>query len=196
MLAFSFLIALLLLHMYSAEGTLNLRLGTAVLLLATSTNGWAKTLLTPATQLARPFLEVSLDGRVDHLYRYAEMHKNNRQKTQLSLTMNSDPRLEAIGTLDAAEVFLQDDFDPTPEDLGICPCCCDYDLALEAYMAEAWWIYLPPPMSNCSTPRPLFATIFSHVNQNTSPLLDRRPIQLPPRLIHNIPASARCCVKV
>jgi len=78
-----------------------------------------------------------LDGRVDHLYRYAEMHKNNRQKTQLSLTMNSDPRLEAIGTLDAAEVFLQDDFDPTPEDLGICPCCCDYDLALEAYMAEA-----------------------------------------------------------
>ena len=137
MLAFSFLIALLLLHMYSAEGTLNLRLGTAVLLLATSTNGWAKTLLTPATQLARPSLEVLLDGRVDHLYRYAEMHKNNRQKTQLSLTMNSDPRLEAIGTLDAAEVFLQDDFDPTPEDLGICPCCCDYDLALEAYMAEA-----------------------------------------------------------
>ena len=51
--------------------------------------------------------------------------------------MNSDPNLTAIGTLDAAEVFLQDDFDPTPEDLGICPCCCDYDLALEAYMAEA-----------------------------------------------------------
>ena len=94
-------------------------------------------MLTHAKQLARPSLEVSLDGRVDHLYRYAEMHKNNRQKTQLSLTMNSDPRLEAIGTLDAAEVFLQDDFDPTPEDLGICPCCCDYDLALEAYMAEA-----------------------------------------------------------
>ena len=42
-----------------------------------------------------------------------------------------------LGQLDAAEVFLQDDFDPTPEDLGICPCCCDYDLALEAYRSEA-----------------------------------------------------------
>jgi len=137
MLAFSFLIALLLLHTYSAEGTLNLRLGTAVLLLATSTNGWARTLPTHATQLLSNSLEVLLDGRVVNLYRDAEMHQNHRQKTQLSLTMNSDPRLEAIGTLDAAEVFLQDDFDPTPEDLGICPCCCDYDLALEAYMAEA-----------------------------------------------------------
>lgn len=137
MLVFSFLIALLLLLTYSAEDTLDLRLGTAVLLLATSTNGWARTLPTHATQLLSNSLEVLLDGRVDHLYRYAEMHKINRQKTQLSLTMNSDPRLEAIGTLDAAEVFLQDDFDPTPEDLGICPCCCDYDLALESYMAEA-----------------------------------------------------------
>ena len=137
MLAFSFLIVLLLLHMYSAEGTLNLRLGTAQQLLATSTNGWARILLTHATQLLSNSLEVLLDGRVDHLYRYAEMHKTHRQKTQLSLIMNSDPNLTAIGTLDAADVFLQDDFDPTPEDLGICPCCCDYDLALEAYMAEA-----------------------------------------------------------
>lgn len=137
MLVFSFLIALLLLLTYSAEDTLDLRLGTAVLLLATSTNGWARTLPTHATQLLSNSLEVLLDGRVDHLYRYAEMHKNNRQKTQLSLIMNSDPNIEALGTLDAAEVFLQDDFDPTPEDLGICPCCCDYDLALEAYMAEA-----------------------------------------------------------
>jgi len=137
MLAFSFLIALLLLHTYSAEGTLNLRLGTAVLLLATSTNGWAKTLLTHATQLLSNSLEVLLDGRVVNLYRDAEMHQNHRQKTQLSLIMNSDPNIEALGTLDAAEVFLQDDFDPTPEDLGICPCCCDYDLALESYMAEA-----------------------------------------------------------
>ena len=194
MLAFSFLIALLLLHMYSAEGTLNLRLGTAQQLLATSTNGWAKILLTHATQLARPFFEVSLDGRVDHLYRYAEMHKNHRQKTQLSLNMNFDPNLTAIGTLDAAEVFLQDDFDPTPEDLGTCP--YGDDTALEALMAEAWWIYPPLHTSNCSILRPLFATIFSHVNQNPSPLLDRRPIQLPPCLIHNIQASARRCDKV
>jgi len=50
------------------------------------------------------------------------------------ITMND---FETLGTLDAAEVFLQDDFDPTPEDLGICPCCCDYDLALEAYRSEA-----------------------------------------------------------
>ena len=137
MLVSSFLIALLLLLTYSAEDTLNLIHGTAVLLLATSTNGWARTLPTHAKQLLSNSLEVLLDGRVDHLYRYAEMHKINRQKTQLSLIMNSDPNLTAIGTLDAAEVFLQDDFDPTPEDLGICPCCCDYDLALEAYMAEA-----------------------------------------------------------
>ena len=141
MLAFSFLIALLLLHMYSAEGTLNLRLGTAQQLLATSTNGWARILLIHATQLARPFYEVSLDGRVDHLYRYAEMHKTHRQKTQLSLNMNfyqhrfPDPNLTAIGTLDAADVFLQDDFDPTPEDLGKCP--YGDDTALEALMAEA-----------------------------------------------------------
>ena len=137
MLVFSFLIALLLLLTYSAEDTLDLRLGTAVLLLATSTNGWARTLPTHATQLLSNSLEVLLDGRVVNLYRDAEMHQNHRQKTQLSLIMNSDPNIEALGTLDAAEVFLQDDFDPTPEDLGICPCCCDYDLALESYMAEA-----------------------------------------------------------
>ena len=120
--------------MYSAEDTLNLRLGTAQQLLATSTNGWAKILLTHATQLARPFYEVLLDGRVDHLYRYAEMHKINRQKTQLSLNMTFDPNLTAIGTLDAAEVFLQDDFDPTPEDLGKCP--YGDDTVLEALMAD------------------------------------------------------------
>ena len=120
--------------MYSAEGTLNLRLGTAQQLLATSTNGWAKILLTHATQLARPFLEVSLDGRVANLYRDAEMHQNHRQKTQLSLNMNFDPNLTAIGTLDAAEVFLQDDFDPTPEDLGKCP--YGDDTVLEALMAD------------------------------------------------------------
>jgi len=124
--------------MYSAEGTLNLRLGTAQQLLATSTNGWARILPTHATQLARPSYEVSLDGRVDHLYRYAEMHKINRQKTQLSLNMNFDPNLTAIGTLDAAEVFLQDDFDPTPEDLGRTILECPYgdDTALEALMAD------------------------------------------------------------
>ena len=120
--------------MYSAEDTLNLRLGTAPQPHATSISGWAKILLTHATQLARPFLEVSLDGRVDHLYRYAEMHKNHRQKTQLSLNMNFDPNLTAIGTLDAAEVFLQDDFDPTPEDLGTCP--YGDDTVLEALMAD------------------------------------------------------------
>ena len=107
--------------MYSAEGTLNLRLGTAQRLPAISTNGWARILLIHATQLARPSYEVSLDGRVANLYRDAEMHQNHRQKTQLSLNMNFDPNLTAIGTLDAAEVFLQDDFDPTPEDLGTCP---------------------------------------------------------------------------
>ena len=134
MLAFSFLIALLLLHTYSAEGTLNLRLGTAPQPHATSTSGWARMLLIHATQLARPFYEVLLDGRVANLYRDAEMHQNHRQKTQLSLIMNSDPNLTAIGTLDAAEVFLQDDFDPTPEDLGNCP--YGDDTALEALMAE------------------------------------------------------------
>ena len=120
--------------MYSAEDTLNLRLGTAPQPHATSTSGWARTLLIHATQLARPFYEGSLDGRVDHLYRYAEMHKINRQKTQLSLIMNSDPNIEALGTLDAAEVFLQDDFDPTPEDLGTCP--YGDDTVLEALMAD------------------------------------------------------------
>ena len=120
--------------MYSAEGTLNLRLGTAPQPHATSTNGWARIMLIHATQLARPFYEVLLDGRVDHLYRYAEMHKNHRQKTQLSLIMNFDPNLTAIGTLDAAEVFLQDDFDPTPEDLGKCP--YGDDTVLEALMAD------------------------------------------------------------
>ena len=120
--------------MYSAEGTLNLRLGTAPQPHAISTSGWAKMLLTHATQLARPSYEVSLDGRVDHLYRDAQVHQNLRQKTQLSLNMNFDPNLTAIGTLDAAEVFLQDDFDPTPEDLGTCP--YGDDTALEALMAE------------------------------------------------------------
>ena len=134
MLAFSFLIALLLLHMYSAEGTLNLRLGTAQQLLATSTNGWARMLPTLATQLARPSYEVSLDGRVANLYRDAQVHQNHRQKNQLPLIMTFDPNLTAISTLDAAEVFLQDDFDPTPEDLGNCP--YGDDTALEALMAE------------------------------------------------------------
>ena len=92
---------------------------------------------THATQLARPSLEVSLNGRIANLYRDAETHQVSRQNSQLPLNMNFDPNLTAIGTLDAAEVFSQEDFDPTPEDLGICPCCCDYDLALEAYMAEA-----------------------------------------------------------
>ena len=91
-------------------------------------------LLTHATQLARPSYEVSLDGRVANLYRDAEMHQNHRQKTQLSLNMNFDPNLTAIGTLDAAEVFLQDDFDPTPEDLGTCP--YGDDTVLEALMAD------------------------------------------------------------
>ena len=134
MLAFSFLIALLLLLTFLAEDTLNLKLGTAPQPHATSTNGWARMLLIHATQLARPFYEVLLDGRVDHLYRYAEMHKINRQKTQLPLIMNFDPNLTAIGTLDAAEVFLQDDFDPTPEDLGKCP--YGDDTVLEALMAD------------------------------------------------------------
>ena len=137
MLAFSFLIALLLLLTFLAEDTLSQTSGTAQRPHAISTSGWAKMLLTHATQLARPFLEVSLDGRVANLYRDDENHQISRQKTQLSLNMNFDPNLTAIGTLDAAEVFSQEDFDPTPEDLGICPCCCDYDLALEAYMAEA-----------------------------------------------------------
>ena len=91
-------------------------------------------LLTLATQLARPSYEVSLNGRVANLYRDAEMHQDSRQKNQLSLIMNFDPNLTAIGTLDAAEVFLQDDFDPTPEDLGNCP--YGDDTALEALMAE------------------------------------------------------------
>ena len=137
MLAFYFLIALLLLLTFLAEDTLSQTSGIAQRPHAISTNGWARMLLTHATQLLRSIYEVSLDGRTDHLYRDAKMHQDSRQKTQLPLNMNFDPNLTAIGTLDAAEVFLQDDFDPTPEDLGICPCCCDYDLALEAYMAEA-----------------------------------------------------------
>ena len=128
--------------MYSAEDTLNLKLGTAQQLPAISTSGWARILLIHATQLARPFLGVSLDGRVADLYRYAEMHKNHRQKTQFSITMNpladifgadSDEAL-IYGQLNAADVFLQDDFDPTPEDLGKCP--YGDDTALEALMAE------------------------------------------------------------
>ena len=134
MLAFSFLIALLLLHTYSAEGMLNLKLGTAPQPHATSTSGWAKMLLIHVTQLARPSYEVSLDGRVANLYRDAQVHQNHRQKTQLSLNMTFDPNLTAIGTLDAAEVFLQDDFDPTPEDLGNCP--YGDDTVLEALMAD------------------------------------------------------------
>ena len=135
MLAFSFLIALLLLHMYSAEDTLSQSSGTAQPLPAISTNGWARTLLTLAKQLARPFLEVSLNGRIANLYRDAETHQVSRQNSQLSLNMNFDPNLTAIGTLDAAEVFSQEDFDPTPEDLGTCP--YGDDTALEALMAEA-----------------------------------------------------------
>ena len=134
MLAFSFLIALLLLLTYSVEGTLNLSNGIAQQLPAISTNGWARTLPTLATQLARPSYEVSLNGRVANLYRDAEMHQNHRQKTQLPLNMNFDPNLTAIGTLDAADVFSQEDFDPTPEDLGTCP--YGDDTALEARMAE------------------------------------------------------------
>ena len=137
MLAFSFLIALLLLLTFLAEDTLSQSSGTAQPHPATSTSGWARMLPTHATQLARPSLEVSLNGRIANLYRDAETHQVSRQNSQLPLNMNFDPNLTAIGTLDAAEVFSQEDFDPTPEDLGICPCCCDYDLALEAYMAEA-----------------------------------------------------------
>ena len=48
--------------------------------------------------------------------------------------MTFDPNLTAIGTLDAAEVFVQDDFDPTPEDLGTCP--YGDDSVLEALMAD------------------------------------------------------------
>ncbi len=128
--------------MYSAEGTLNLRLGTAQQLLATSTNGWARTLLIHAKQLARPSYEVSLNGRVANLYRDAQVHQNHRQKTQFSITMNpladifgadSDEAL-IYGQLNAADVFSQEDFDPTPEDLGNCP--YGDDMALEALMAE------------------------------------------------------------
>ena len=187
MLAFSFLIALLLLHMYSAEDTLSQSSGTAQRLPAISTNGWARTLPTLATQLARPFLEVSLNGRVANLHSDDENHQISRQNSQLPLIMNFDPNLAAIGTLDAAEVFSQEDFDPTPEDLGRSILECPYgdDMALEALMAEIWWIYLPKHTSNCSTLRPPFATIFSHGNQNQSPLLDRRPIQLPLGLLLN-----------
>ena len=138
MLAFSFLIALLLLLTFLAEDTLSQSSGTAQPHPATSTSGWARMLPTLAKQLARPSLEVSLNGRVANLYRDAEMHQNHRQKTQLSLSMNFDPNLTAIGTLDAAEVFSQEDFDPTPEDLGRSILECPYgdDMALEALMAE------------------------------------------------------------
>ena len=42
------------------------------------------------------------------------------------------------GHLNAAEVFSQEDFDPTPEDLGRTILECPYgdDMALEALMAE------------------------------------------------------------
>ena len=120
--------------MYSAEDTLSQSSGTAQPLPAISTNGWARTLPTLAKQLARPFLEVSLNGRIANLYRDAETHQVSRQNSQLSLNMNFDPNLTAIGTLDAAEVFSQEDFAPTPEDLGTCP--YGDDTALEALMAE------------------------------------------------------------
>tara|TARA_B100000287_G_scaffold139839_1_gene131754 strand:+ start:136 stop:276 length:141 start_codon:yes stop_codon:yes gene_type:complete len=42
---------------------------------------------------------------------------------------------ETLGQLDAAEVFSQEDFDPTPEDLG--RCSYGDDTALEALTAEA-----------------------------------------------------------
>ena len=121
--------------MYSAEGTLNLNSGIAQPHPATSTSGWARMLPTLAKQLASPFLEDSLDGRVANLYRDDENHQISRQNSQLSIIMNpladifgadSDEAL-IYGQLDAADVFSQEDFDPTPEDL----------LALEAYMADA-----------------------------------------------------------
>ena len=121
--------------MYLAEDTLSQSSGTAQPHPATSTSGWARMLPTLATQLARPSLEVSLNGRVDHLYRDDENHQILRQNSQLSIIMNpladifgadSDEAL-IYGQLDAADVFSQEDFDPTPEDL----------LALEAYMADA-----------------------------------------------------------
>ena len=87
-----------------------------------------------ATQLANPYYEVSYYGMIDYLYRYADIHKIYRQKIQLPLIMDFDPNLSAIGTLYAAEVYLRDDFDPTPEDLGTCP--YGDDMALEALMAE------------------------------------------------------------
>ena len=142
MLAFSFLIALLLLLTYSVEGTLNLNSGTAQPLPATSISGWARTLPTLATQLARPSYEVSLNGRVANLYRDDQNHQILRQNSQLSLNMNpladifgadSDEAL-IYGHLNAADVFSQEDFDPTPEDLGKCP--YGDDTVLEALMAD------------------------------------------------------------
>ena len=142
MLAFSFLIALLLLLTYSVEGTLNLNNGIAQQLPAISTNGWARTLPTLATQLARPSYEVSLNGRIADFYSDAETHQILRQNSQLSLNMNpladifgadSDEAL-IYGHLNAAEVFSQEDFDPTPEDLGKCP--YGDDTVLEALMAD------------------------------------------------------------
>ena len=101
---------------------------------------------------------------------------------------------ETLGVLDAAEVFSQEDFDPTPEDLG--RCSYGDDTALEALMAEAWWIYPPLHTSNCSIHRQPFATIFSHVTQHKSPLLDRRPTPVPHRQFPLLPASAWLCDKV
>ena len=143
-----------------------------------------------AAGIARRFF-YSLPCRYDRINRFslaAQGHQDSRQKTQLPL-MND---FETLGQLDAAEVFSQEDFDPTPEDLGLCPCCCDVEL----YMAEAWCTYPPTYMSNCSIQRQPFATIFSHVTQHKSPLLDRRPTPVPSRQFPLLPASAWLCDKV
>ena len=98
-----------------------------------------------AAGIARRFF-YSLLCRYDRINRFslaAQGHQDSRQKTQLPLIMNpladifgadSDEAL-IYGQLNAADVFSQEDFDPTPEDLGI----CSYgdDTALEALMAEA-----------------------------------------------------------
>ena len=83
--------------------------------------------------IARRFF-YSLPCRYDRIDRFslaAQGHQDSRQKTQLPL-MND---FETLGVLDAAEVFSQEDFDPTPEDLG--RCSYGDDTALEALMAEA-----------------------------------------------------------
>lgn len=141
MLAFSFLIALLLLLTYSVEGTLNLNNGIAQQLPAISTNGWARTLPTLATQLARPSYEVSLNGRIADFYSDDENHQISRKNLYLG---NMNPLADIFGAdsdealiyghLNAAEVFSQEDFDPTPEDLGTCP--YGDDTVLEALMAD------------------------------------------------------------